>query len=134
MLRGVAHDAALADLAPPDLELWLNQNDDAPSRFEQRDEGRQHLRRRDERDVHHDEIKPLGEILRREVSRVDALAHFDARLVSQPPVDLVVTDIHGHDAPRSALQEAIREAACGRAYVETDEVPHVELENFERGF
>ncbi len=61
----------------------------------------------------------------REVARVDALAHFDARVCAQPPVDLVVADIDGDDAPRAVLQEAVGEAAGRGAHVETRQAAHV---------
>jgi acyl carrier protein len=43
-------------------------------------------------------------------------------------------DIHGYNARCTALQEAIREAACGCTHIEAAKTRQVDLESVERGF
>ena len=42
--------------------------------------------------------------------RVDALAHDDARIVAQPPIELPVADVERDDARRAALEQHVGEA------------------------
>src|SRR5262245_10895151 len=71
--------------------------------------------------------------MRREVTRVDVLAQFDAVVLSQFPIQLAAPDVDGDDARRAALQEAIGKSARRSADVETDSARHFDPKMVERG-
>src|SRR5262245_27584258 len=96
-------DAAFADLALADFELWFDQRDDASTVIERWDDGRQDIGGRNEGDIDRDEIKFAVEIRLLKISRVDAFTQIDARIVAQPPVYLIMTDIDGADFARLVL-------------------------------
>jgi len=53
---------------------------------------------------------------------------------AQAVVEEAAPDVNRVHARRAALEEAIREAARGRAHVRADQSGHVNVEAFERGF
>ena len=59
-----------------------------------------------------------GSAERLERPRVDPLEHGHARVLAQPPVELAVGDVDGHDVRRPALEQAVGEAAGGGADVQ----------------
>ena len=83
-----------------------------------REHGRQDLAQRDERDVDDDQVRRVRELLGRERAGVDALDHGHARVLAQAPVELAVGDVERDHVRRAALQQAVGEAAGGRADVQ----------------
>src|SRR5215213_3547346 len=81
-LSCITHDATTSNLSSSDLKLRLDQRDDQSALDQQRHNRRQHLSRRDERNIHRREIKLRVKILRLQIARVDAFTHFDPRIVS----------------------------------------------------
>src|SRR5690606_33144829 len=73
---------------------------------------------RDERDVDDDDVDRAGELRGREIPRVAPLDDDHARIISQPPVELTVTDVERDDPAGAALQQHVGEAAGGGADVE----------------
>ena len=69
---------------------------------------------------------------RREIARVDALAHVDARVVAELVGELAVADVDRDDARGAALEQAVGEAAGGRADVEAALALRRDAERVER--
>src|SRR5262245_29882619 len=61
MLRRITHHAALADVLPAGLELWLHERDDLAARRQRIEDGRQDLFQRNERHVDHGERRLITE-------------------------------------------------------------------------
>src|SRR5205814_1975700 len=113
--RRIAHDAALADVLPPDFELRLHEGHHLPTRREDTEHRRQNLLERDERDVDRRESRLLAEDPGVERARlVHALAvhvhlarqDVAGRLlaaVDQPAVDEQAIDPHAGRRLRHAI-------------------------------
>jgi len=130
MHLGIADDAFWRALRPG-LELRLHERDEVaavaqvPERREERDA------QRDERDVGHDEVDPLGKV--EALARVHSFARDDPRIRAEPPVQLTFPDIDGVDPSGAALQETVGEPARRRAHVERDRAGDVDAKLVERG-
>ena len=66
--------------------------------------------------------------------RIGFFHHDDAPVLAKLPGELSPADVHGINLRRAVLEQAIGEAAGGRAEVERDQPGHVELKMFERVF
>src|SRR5581483_5415139 len=107
----VAHDPAPADFIPPDFKLRLDERDHLCPRLHECRNDRQNLTERNERNVGDREVEAFIEVFRFEVTRVDILTDFDARVLPELPVELPMPDVERHDARRAALQQAVSEPA-----------------------
>ena len=115
--EGVASDdAAFADLAAPGLELGLDKDDAVPARFQVRQGLRQRHGEGYEGDVGNQQIDGLGQV--KGIADVDLLHAGYPRVLAQPVVQLAVSDVHGVDARRAALEQAVGEPAGGRPHVQ----------------
>ena len=76
------------------------------------------LAQSDERHVDGDQVGRVRKLARLQVARVAALEHGDALVVANPPVELAVADVDGHDLGGTRLQQAVGEAPGRRADVE----------------
>ena len=85
-----------------------------------------HQAERDERDVRHDEVDRLRKI--DTLARVHPFHHHDARILAQLPVELALPDVDRVDPDGAALQQAVGEAAGGRADVERHATGDVEAQ------
>ncbi len=132
MERGVAHHAAFADAARADLELRLDEGDEARRGAASASAAGSTVSRPMKLASQTMRVGRLGHLLRREVAGVAALAHDDARIVAQLPGELPVPDIDGIDASRAALQQHVGEAAGRGADVEGDGTGGVDAEMVER--
>ena len=134
MQRRVGDDAAAADVFGLQLELGFDQGEDH-SRWSYQLEGvRQDQSQRDEGDVDHAKVDRLGNVGAREVAGVQMFAHDHARIVADFPGELAVADVDRVNLRRAALQEAIGEAAGGRADVERGHAGGIDREMIERAF
>ena len=125
----VADDAALR-LRPARLELRLHERKRLPARGGGIESRRQRGPQRDERDVARDElgrVRKLGQ-----VARVHALEDGHARVVAQPRMKLAVADVERDHVRRAVLEQAVGEAAGGRADVEAAQPVRGHAEGFER--
>ena len=87
----------------------------------------------DERQVGHDEVDRSADGGGVERPDVGALAEIDALVVTKAFVQLAVADVDGDDLPGSALQQAVRESAGGRAGVEGPHTVDRDPESVEPG-
>ena len=128
----VGHQPASLDILAAGLELRLDQGDHvAVGRQARRNDG-QNLAQRDERDVDGDHVEGAGQVIGRQIARVDVLAHDDARVGAQAPVELPVAHVERDHLARAALQQHVGEAAGGRADVERERAGDVDAERVER--
>ena len=67
-------------------------------------------------------------------SRVGFFHDDDAAVLAEFPGELALADIHGKNFGRAVLQQAVGEAAGGRAEVERDQAGHVQLKMLQRVF
>ena len=102
----------------------------APRSRRWRKEGGSASRKRDEGEVRHHEVNGLGQV--EALTGVDALHDAHALVVAELPVQLTLPHVDRVDARRAALQDAVGEAAGGRADVEHDHPRHVDAEVVER--
>ena len=116
--RGVPHDPALADLAPPDLELGLDQGQAVEPLGRAAEHGRQDLGQRDERDVDHDQVRRVGQLVGTQRARVAPFDDRHPRIGAEPPGKLAVGDIHRDDVRNPGLEQAVGEPARRGADVE----------------
>src|SRR5579863_3522796 len=115
----VANDPPFADFALFEFELRLDQNQKISLRSGDRRDGGQHFSCGDERYVHGNECRRLGDVAGGQISSV-ALHRDDARILPQFPVQLIDRDVDGVDLARTILQKTIRESAGGAAHIEAD--------------
>ncbi len=128
----VAHHAALADTLPPHLELRLDHRQAVVPRRGHAEHGRQHLPQGDERDVDHDQVGRVRELVGLDRARVATLDHGHALVVAQPPVELAVGDVERDHVRGAALQQAVGEAARRGADVERLAPRDVDRQRVER--
>ena len=102
------------------FELRLDQRHQCGVRRSEREWRRQHRRQTDKTSIASYDFDGLGNLLARQHTRVDPLAHDDARVLAQLPGELAVADIDGVDLPRAARQQHIGEAAGRGADIERD--------------
>ncbi len=86
------------------------------------------------RDEEGDGGKRLGEGGGRKVACVAAFHDHDARVLAELPGQLAAADVDGEDAGGSVLEEAVGEAAGGRAEVDGGEAGGVDVESLESVF
>jgi hypothetical protein len=107
----------------PGLELRLDQDDGLGQRGRRSQNGGEHERSRDKRDVHDEQRFSLAlvRLLERaglEQTRVGAFQQAYTRIVAQPEVDLPEAGVDGCDQRGAVLQQAVSESAGGGAYIE----------------
>jgi len=133
MDRGVADDA-VADLAAAGLELRLDQgHDQAAAGAEALGHRPKDPVQRDERNVDHREIHGRGQHAGSQRTGVGPLHGDDPRVVAQGLGELAAAHVHRVHAARSPLQQQVREAARGRADVQTCQPDRLDAERVERG-
>src|SRR5882672_8988557 len=132
VLRGIAHDPTLADVLAAGLELWLDERDDLAARRQHVEDRRQHLFQRDEGHVDDGQRRLIAEEAWVQRARVCVLHDHHARVLAQPLVELAAADVDGVDDARTALEQAVREAARGGADVHADAALHADAEMLER--
>ena len=96
----VLDDAALADPVAPDLELRLDHGQAVEPVRGRGQHGRQDLAQRDERDVDHDQVGTVRQLVERHRAGVGALDHGHARVLAQAVVELSVGHIERDHVPR----------------------------------
>jgi len=131
VIRG-AHDSPLPHLVAAGLELRLDERQAVPALGGRVQQGRQHLRQRDEGDVGDDQLGPVGQLVRRQLARVPAFDHGHARVVAEPPLQLAVRDVDSDDVCSAVLEQAVGETAGRGARVQTAAAGGVEPEPAER--
>ena len=134
MFGRVSDDAALAHFAAAHFELRLDERDGGRALGEAGGERREDLRQRDERHVHGRQVEEGGELFGGKLAGVLPFDDDDARVLAQFPRQLIVTDVDSPYARRAVLQQAVCEAAGGRADVQARLTSHVEVERAERRF
>ena len=131
----VAHNASFADVGAASFKLRFNENDGGAmprvmGRAESCENGGEHKRRGDKRDIHSDEgwrgLAGSEELAWSEEAGVGALAESDAWVVTKFVGDLSVAGIDCEDRSCAALQHAIGEAAGGGADVDAGEIGEVD--------
>ena len=118
VLKGVADDAAFADLAFAHFKLGLDQGDDPGVRLHEFGDCRNHDFKGYEGYVYGDQIDGFGQHILGHAADVHPFDDGNAGVLTQPPGKLPVSDIHGIDAGCPVLQQAIREAPGGCPHIE----------------
>src|SRR5579859_1771292 len=129
---GPAHDAAFAHLSPPHFKLWLDEYNHAALGAQKGDHRPQNQSCRDEADIESGEVDLLADIVESQASGVNPFVYHYARIVAQLPVKLPGAYIDSVDAFRPVLQQAVGEAAGGRADIHADGSIHFNFEALER--
>ncbi len=99
----------------------------------QREQRLGHRAQGDERQVGHHHVEAAAEVVAAQAPQVGPFPHRDAGIGAQPLVELVATHVERHHVRRAALEDAVGEAARGRAGVEHPEPGHVDAELVEGG-
>jgi hypothetical protein len=111
VLLRVLHDTTPPDLAAPDLELRLDQDDGRPRPRPAPIAAASRSFVTEMNDTSTVAMPAgLGHLARREVAGVDALEHDHARVPAQALVELAAAHVHGIDARGPALEQGLREA------------------------
>ena len=131
---GIADDAALGDVLALELELGLDEGDDAPLFVEHGKDGGQDFGERDEGEVHDGEADFFADVLGLHVAGVELLFDDDAGIGAQFPDEVVGADVHGVDTGGTALEQAIGETAGGGSDVDAGPAGGIDVEGVERGF
>src|SRR5262245_27153658 len=97
---GIAHDPALSDPLPPDLEVGLHEHEQLGLRSDLA-QAREHEAHRDEGEVERRELDGAAEVLGLEAARVGALEHAHAGVAAQAWIELAVADVDRHHLARS---------------------------------
>jgi hypothetical protein len=105
----VAHDS-LPDISTAGLELRLDEHEGFPARHREREHRRKCLRHADEGDIAHDELRRERELGQR--SGIRPLEDGDARVRTQPRMELAVADVDRQNPRRTCLQQTVGEASC----------------------
>jgi 3-deoxy-7-phosphoheptulonate synthase len=135
LMKGrIANDAALGDVLAAELELRLDEADDAPLPVQDWENGGQDLGQRDEGEIHHGEPDALANVRGGHVTGVELLLDDDAGVVAEFPDELVGADIDGVDAGGTALKQAVGEAAGGGSDIHAGPAGGIDFEGIERGF
>jgi hypothetical protein len=116
----VFNDATGADVFAPEFELGFDENQEIRTGFRTGGSGSKYFANRDKGYVGDDEVDLLGNVFCGKFARV-AFDRDNARILLKLPGELGDVHIDGIDTCRAELQQAIREAASGRANVETNE-------------
>ena len=103
-------------------------------RLQQLKRGWQDQSQRNKADVRDGDPYALPEISLAEVAAVEPFLHDDARILTDFPVQLAVSDIDGVHLRRPVLQKAIGESSGGCADVEGDPPGRVDIKCGERAF
>jgi len=128
----VADYAALAYLVLPDLELRLDEGDDLAIVSEKRMRGRKEFFEADERRIDDDQVERLRESLSLQVPGVGALHDDDSLVLPKLVVQLPVAHVDREHFGRSALKQAVGEAASRGAEVGNRLASGVVLKRVER--
>ena len=108
---GIAHHPALADLAPPGLELRLDQRDQHRARSSQVERRIEHLGEADEAGVADDQVDRLGDMGFGQDARAGLFVDDDTGVLTELPCELVGAAVDRIDARRAAAEQHIGEAA-----------------------
>src|SRR5690348_9043084 len=119
MSLGIPNDAAFCNLFSTSLELRLHEHNQSPSRGRGSrigkccgDHGREHKRRRDERDIYGDQVNRFtAELLAREVTRIGLFEQVNSAVLSQLECDLTVAGVDGDNTTSASLQQTVGESA-----------------------
>ncbi len=131
-LRVLDH-AALADPLAADLELRLDHRQAVErARPWSRGPPGRTLRQGDEGDVDDDQIRAVREVAGRDRAGVGALDHGHALVLAQAVVELAVGDVERDHVGGAALEQAVGEAAGGRADVQRATAREVDPQRVER--
>ncbi len=103
--RRILDDAALADQRPPDLELWLHQNNKPRPFRRQWKRWRQDLEQRNETHITCHCFDRRLKLCSRQRSGVPAFPGDDPGIRPQRGMELIAANIHSKYAGRSALQQ-----------------------------
>src|SRR5215467_10771836 len=114
---GVGDDAAGSYVLAPQLELWLDEDQEVGMPCGATDGGGKNLGDGDKRDVGDDQVHERGQIGGLKFASV-AFDLEHARLLLEFPVELRSVDVHGVHLRGSVLQQAVGEASIRRAQVE----------------
>src|SRR5262249_41861123 len=110
-------DAALADVFAASLELRFYKNDDFAAgpltarREGSHDDGGQNQRRRDEGDVHCDQVNGFSDLFAQQVAGIGVLKQTNARILTQLKRNLAMAGIEGDDESCAMLEQAVSESA-----------------------
>ena len=107
MYGRVAHNAFLSDIFFPGLKLRLDKAEHLPGGFEQLLNGRKHNFQRNKRHIHDRQIKRFSEILRRDITDIRPLHYDHARIRTNLPCKLAITDINGKNLAGSLLKQTV---------------------------
>ena len=129
---GVPHDPTLPHPAAPQFELRLHQREQVEARRGAGDHRGQHLGEGDEREVHHDQVGPVLQGRGVQPPGVHPFHHDHAAILTQPPVELSVADVHAGHPGRPVLQQAVREPAGGGPQVQRAPALDLDVEALER--
>ncbi len=129
----VTDNAFFPDLAPARLKLGLEEREKIAAGRNNISKRWNYLEDRNERDVHDDDVRKLGQIITDEMPGI-FFDQDDARIVPEPAVNLADIDVHGIDLGRTSLEKAVRETARRRANIGTRPTLYVKMEGIERLF
>ncbi len=116
----IPHDTAFADLTLADLELGLDQRQDGGVLLHKLKDSRYDDSEGNKRNVDRDEVDRLADGFKGQVANVGPFDDSNARVLSQFPSQLAIADIDGVNLARTVLEQAVGEAARGRAHIEAD--------------
>ncbi len=119
-------------MLPAHLELWLDQSQAVERLGGARERRGQHLPEGDEGDVEHDQVGSVRKLLATQGPGVPSLDHRHPRVGPEPPVELTVGDVDGHNVLDPALEQAVGESAGRGPYVEGQPSGDIEPEAGER--
>lgn len=122
------HPTTSVDLGASRFELRLDQEHHRSTRLAHRDERIDDQSERDERQVTDDDIDLTAEHVGVDPPHVGPFQIDDTRVGAESLVQLPATDVDGEDARRSALQNAVGEAARRRTSIEHHCAGDVDLE------
>ncbi len=131
--RGVAHDAARADILAVEFKLRLDQDQIFRGGSGRGHHGGEHLGRGDKRNIQSHQVRGLGNLSGAKISGVFLELNY-ARVLLHAPGHLLGRHVDRIDAARTMLQQAVGEAAGGGADIEASFARGVDAEILERAF
>src|SRR5512141_25739 len=87
---------------------------------------------RDKRDIHHDDVDILRDLLRLEISRVRFLQKPNPSIRPQAHIDLTVARVDCYHLHGAVLEEAIGEATCRGSNIQAGLAPAFDVPMFKR--
>src|SRR3954468_20840847 len=127
----IRDDAVLAHLVATGFELRLHEGNDISTRLEKRRQRGEDVPQGDECHVDGNETHAVGDVIRRQRTGIDPLAHQNARVVAKAPVQLASTDVERDHAGRAAPQQHVGEAARRCADVESSSPRRIDRKGVE---